>query len=76
MIKPFYTSAAARDLTEILSFISHDKPSAALDWVEKIEAKCLLIACTPEIGELRPQFGKSVRASSMGRSQLYEAAVK
>ena len=63
MTKPFYTSAARQDLTDILTYIARDKPDAALAWVEKIEAKCLLIASQPDMGELKRQLGVDVRAS-------------
>jgi toxin ParE1/3/4 len=66
MTKPFYTSAARQDLADILMYISQDKPDAALAWVEKIEAKCLLIASIAETGELKPQLGEGVRASAIG----------
>ena len=57
MKKPFYTAAARNDLAEILAFIAKDKPGATLSWVEKVEAKCLLIAENPNIGELQPHLG-------------------
>jgi toxin ParE1/3/4 len=71
MSKPRYTSAAHADLVSILEYIARDKPSAALSWVEKIEAKCLLIAESPEIGELQPQFGEGVRSSVVGRYVIF-----
>jgi toxin ParE1/3/4 len=71
MRKPFYTSAAHADLASILEYIGRDKPGAALSWVEKIEAKCLLIAENPAIGELQPQFGDNVRASVVGRYVIF-----
>jgi len=52
-------------------FIAKDKPDAALAWVEKIEAKCLLIASSPEIGESKPALGKNVRASFVGRYVIF-----
>ena len=67
MTKPFYTIAARQDLTDILGYIAQDKPDAAVTWVEKIEAKCLLIATSPQVGELQSRFGKGVRTSSNGR---------
>ena len=39
MTKPVYTSAARQDLADILAYIARDKPRAAAEWVEKIEAK-------------------------------------
>ncbi|WP_164102596.1 type II toxin-antitoxin system RelE/ParE family toxin [Candidatus Laterigemmans baculatus] len=75
MPKPFYTSAAIRDLEEILAFIAQDKPNAATEWVEKIEAKCLLIASSPEIGEAMPRLGAGVRANSIGRYIIFHRFV-
>jgi toxin ParE1/3/4 len=71
MSKPFYTSAAHQDLADILDYIARDKPTAALGWVEKIEAKCLLIAQNPGIGELQPHLGEGVRASVVGRYVIF-----
>jgi toxin ParE1/3/4 len=71
MNKPFYTSAAIRDLEDILDFIAHTKLGAAIKWVEEIEAKCLMIASAPQIGEAMPQLGPGVRASSMGRYIIF-----
>ena len=71
MTKPVYTSAARQDLTDILSYIARDKPDAAVAWVEKIEAKCLLIASQPEMGELKRQLGAFVRANVVGRYVIF-----
>lgn len=71
MSKPYYTSAAERDLHGILDYIAQDKPGAAISWVDKIEAKCLLIASTPGVGEAMPQLGSGVRASSFGRYVIF-----
>ena len=71
MTKPFYTSAADQDLTDILNYIGADNPTAALAWVDKIEAKCLLIATNPSIGELQPHLGEGVRASVVGRYVIF-----
>ena len=58
MLKPYYTAAAIEDPEEILTFIAKDKPGASLNWVEKIEAKCLLIAAAPDIGDQMPNLGQ------------------
>lgn len=71
MTKPFYTSAARQDLADILTYIARDKPEAALAWVEKIEAKCLLIASQPKMGELKRQLGVDVRANVVGRYVIF-----
>ena len=67
MSKPFYTSAASQDLVDILNYIARGNPTAALEWVEKIEARCLFIADNPATGELQPHLGAGVRASAVGR---------
>lgn len=71
MKKPCYTSAAQQDLAEIVAYIARDKPGAALAWVEKIEAKCRLIAANPSLGELQPYLGEGVRASVVGRYVIF-----
>ena len=71
MTKPVYTSAARQDLADILTYIARDKPQAAMAWVEKIEAKCLLIAAQPEMGELKQQLGADVRANVVGRYVIF-----
>lgn len=65
MSKPFYTSATQQDLVGILNYIAEDNPDAALAWVEKVEAKCLLIAENPGIGEPRPSLGDGVRQGNV-----------
>ena len=67
MNSPHYTPAAQQDLIEILQYIARDKPDPAVAWVEKIEAKCLLLAENPALGELQPHFGDAVRATTVGR---------
>ncbi len=71
MSEPFYTSAAHQDLTDILNDIAQDNPGAALAWVDKIEAKCLLIAESTSIGESQPHLGEGVRASVVGRYVIF-----
>lgn len=71
MTKPFYTSAANQDLADILNYIARDKPTVALAWIDKIEAKCVVIAENPSIGEMQPHLGEGVRASVVGRYVIF-----
>ncbi len=71
MRKPFYSTAARQDLVDILRYIARDKPDAAVSWVEKIEAKCLLLASQPEMGELRSRLGRDVRCNFVGRYIIF-----
>jgi toxin ParE1/3/4 len=66
-----YTSKAHADVKEILLYISEDKLGSALKFVERIEARCDLIANNPEMGELRPEYGHGVRSVSVGRYVIY-----
>ena len=56
MSKPFSTSAAIRDLANILDFIAHDTPGAAVKRVEEIGEKCLMIAAATQIGAAMPRL--------------------
>lgn len=71
MTKPVYTSAARQDLADILAYIARDKPRAAVEWVKKIEAKCLLIAEQPAMGDLQRQLGLGVRSNLVGRYVIF-----
>jgi toxin ParE1/3/4 len=75
MTRPFYTAAAIEDLEKILVFIAKDKPGAAVEWVGKIEAKCVAIASTPETGQQMPKLGENVRASVLGRYMIFHRYV-
>ncbi|WP_146452711.1 type II toxin-antitoxin system RelE/ParE family toxin [Bythopirellula polymerisocia] len=55
----------------MLTYISRDKPNAALAWVEKIEAKCLLIASSPDLGVSQPELGAGIRANVVGRYVIF-----
>ncbi len=71
MSKPVYTSAAHKDLAGIVTYISTDNPDAALSWVERIEAKCLVIAENPSLGDEQPHLGQGVRATAVGRYLIF-----
>ncbi|MCU0983292.1 MAG: type II toxin-antitoxin system RelE/ParE family toxin, partial [Pirellulaceae bacterium] len=46
-----FSRNARADLQEIARFIARDKPGAARNWIEKIKAKCYLVASHPNLGE-------------------------
>lgn len=71
MSKPIYTQAAQRDLVDIVEYISRDRPEAAWAWLDKIEAKCLVIAEQPSMGDPQPRLGEGVRASAVGRYVVF-----
>lgn len=63
--------SARQDLSEIFDYIARDKPEAAANWIEKIEARCELIAATLDFGERRPEYGPDIRSSSIGRYVIF-----
>lgn len=75
MNKPVYTSAAISDLDSVLEYAARDKPKAAIKLVKIIEAKCLLIASSPEIGEAHRQLGLGVRSNVVGRYVIFHRHV-
>jgi len=66
-----YTPAAQQDLAGIVEYISQDAPQAAMTWVDKIEARCMLIASHPSTGELQPGLGEGVRSTTIGRYVVF-----
>jgi len=68
---PFYTSVAKEDLAGIVDYIAQDNLAAALDYLDRIEKKCLLIEQHPAIGELTPRLGEGVRMNFVGRYVVF-----
>ena len=61
-----FSRDARADLKEISRFIARDKPVAARKWVERIKAKCRLVASQPGLGEIREDLGEGVHATIVG----------
>jgi toxin ParE1/3/4 len=66
-----FSPKARIDVLEIWEYIASDNLQAADDWFRRIERKCELLSCTPELGERRPEFGTGIRSSVLGRYILY-----
>jgi toxin ParE1/3/4 len=66
-----FAPSAEADLDAILEFIAHDKPLAAISFVEKLREKCLLLATNPELGELRLDLADNLRAFSVGNYVIF-----
>lgn len=61
-----FSRNARADLKEIARFIARDKPVAARNWVERVKAKCRLVARQPGLGEVREDLGEGVHATLVG----------
>ncbi len=71
MTELIYSSTANIDLDTIFTYIAgHDLP-AALNWMEKVHARCNAIAFDPLIGDLQPRLGPGVRGTAVGRYVIF-----
>jgi toxin ParE1/3/4 len=66
-----FSRNARADLQEIARFIARDKPGAARNWIEKIKAKCDLVASHPNLGEAREDLGEGVRCTLVGNYAVF-----
>lgn len=71
MASLFFAPSARQDLLDIFDYIARDKPTAAANWIDKIEEKCKLIATSPGFGERRPEYGADIRSSVVGRYVIF-----
>ncbi|MEC4880962.1 MAG: type II toxin-antitoxin system RelE/ParE family toxin [Scytonema sp. PMC 1070.18] len=61
------TTRAEEDLIEIWLYIAADNPVAASELVDRIEAKCQMLADSPKLGPARPDIAPELRYSPVGR---------
>ncbi|MEZ6068977.1 MAG: type II toxin-antitoxin system RelE/ParE family toxin [Pirellulales bacterium] len=61
MTRLSYSELALSDIEEILDYISRDKPSAAIDFVESILDQCEALATHPELGIKQEHLARSLR---------------
>jgi toxin ParE1/3/4 len=66
-----FTPAADEDLFDILNFIATHRPKTARKWYYTLREKCEFLAANPELGQLRPEFGKDCRSFSVNRWVIY-----
>ncbi|NLX98737.1 MAG: type II toxin-antitoxin system RelE/ParE family toxin [Rhodopirellula sp.] len=66
-----FSHDARADLRDIARFIARDKPIAARRWVERIKAKCRLVAKQPDLGEIREDLGPAVRSTLVGSYVIF-----
>jgi toxin ParE1/3/4 len=53
-----WTRRAKRDLLEIGDYIASDDPIAARRWIERLRARAVLAAKTPNAGRVVPEVGR------------------
>ena len=63
-----FTSQAHADLLDIHDYIARDSFVTALQFVERLEQHCYLLADSPLIGRLRPELGRNLRSYVVPRT--------
>lgn len=66
-----FSARAKQDLTEIHDYIAQDSVRHARRFIERIEAKCQLLADFPGMGELREQLAPQLRFFTVGRYVIF-----
>ncbi len=61
------TARAEEDLIEIWTYIAADNPVAAEKLVDRIDAKCQILAESPDLGPARPDIAPNLRYFPVGR---------
>ena len=62
MSRCVFSVEARGDLVQIHDYIARDSPSAALRFVERLEAQCERLSEHPSMGVSRPEFGAGHRS--------------
>lgn len=75
-MKLFFSPAASEDLMDIAVHIAQDNPSAALNFIDKLESSCDRLAAAPGIGTARPELGVGVRMWPYGNYLIFYRADK
>ena len=70
-MKLYFTPLAVTDLDTTLDHIALERPLTALAIVQRIRARCELIASQPEIGQMRPEFPGNYRSFSVQRWVIF-----
>jgi toxin ParE1/3/4 len=61
------TAKAEEDLIEIWMYIASDNPEAADKLIDRIDAKCKMLADNPAMGQARPDIAIELRYLPVGR---------
>jgi toxin ParE1/3/4 len=62
---------AEEDLLAIAEYIARDNPTAAARWLDEIEAKLLVLATQPLMGEAVDHIRPGLRRTTHGRYLLF-----
>lgn len=71
MNEPIFSPLAVADLEGILEYISRDKPTAAVAFVETLKGKCHTLARFPLLGPSREGLIPGLRMFPVGNYVIY-----
>jgi toxin ParE1/3/4 len=71
MSRPWFSPSSKRDLLGILENIGRDKPGAAPQHVDRLEAECWMLAENSAIGTARPDLLPNLRSWSVGNYFIF-----
>jgi toxin ParE1/3/4 len=71
MNRPWFSPSAKRDLLAMLEHIARDKPGAALQYVERLESECWMLAANSAIGTSREDLLPGLRCWSFGNYVIF-----
>ncbi len=71
MARPRFTTAAFRDLDEIVRYIGARNPAAAARLTDRIEAECWRLARNPGVGQIRPDLAPDLRFFPIGSYLIF-----
>jgi toxin ParE1/3/4 len=66
-----FSLKAVEDLEETLTYISRDKPIAALNFVSKLKEKCRMLAQFPELGMRRDDITAGILVFAVAGYGIY-----
>jgi len=71
MSRVVLAAQAEEDLVDIASYIAQHSPKAASRFVERFEQVFALLAASPQIGRLRPEFAPNMRSFPVDRYVIF-----
>lgn len=70
------TRLAREDFQEIGDYISKDNPVAAVNFIRRIEERCVSLAENPGIGRKRDEICANMRSAAEGEYVIFYRAMK
>src|SRR5579883_2026692 len=66
-----YSSEANKDIEEIALYFFELNPTAAYNFINRLEETCQRLADHPGMGRMRPEFGEELRSFPLGNYLVF-----